>query len=163
MKKRASIFVMDFIVAISLLFAFFIYIKPYMAPTMSYVPILRNYAEQSTTYLRELPMDVVEEGTIGIIPEEYLCMDCLMSEQLALLMLKDKVIAGKVANLTLADFIPHKYGFGVALMGEDYEDFIELREGDTTDNLMAQTTLVSRLGKDEGINKLYLLQVRVWG
>ncbi len=163
MKKRASIFVMDFIVAISLLFAFFIYIKPYMAPTMSYVPILRNYAEQSTAYLRELPMEAVEEETIDLIPEEYLCMDCLMSEQLAILMLNDKDTAAKLANLTLTDFIPHKYGFGIALMGEDYEDAIELREGETRDSLMAQTTLVSRLSKDEGINKLYLLQVRVWG
>ena len=163
MRKRGIIFIMDFLIAISLLFAFFVYVKPYMTPTTSAAPILRNYAEQSVAYLRELPMDAADNNTVNIIPVEYLCMECVMSEQISILMLNDKNTAGKVANLTLADFIPHRYGFGVALMGEDYEDDIVLRDGETDEDLMAHSTLVSRLGKEEGIDKLYLLQVRVWG
>jgi len=160
--KKGNVLLLEFLIGSLIVLAFFVYILPYNQEYFNEGDELFLYAKESITLLKSTQVSQFSTETRALIPVDYYCGSCAMSEQLARLLINNKLEAAlNVSNSTLYYLIPDQFGYALALTGPSSEQYVHIKDGQSNQSLMARSTLVSGLSDD--ISDVYLLQIRVWG
>jgi len=159
--KKGNVFLIEFMIVIPFLLAFFIYMQPYLKDTVHDSDILGNYAGQSIATMRTTQVAELESAVRAFIPAEHRCMDCSVSRQVAILMYYgEEDPARKLTESVVGRFVPSNYGVSIVLTGASINDLeYNVRNIGINNSIIIHGTYVSSI--EESSNDVFLLQVKL--
>ena len=156
-------FILDFVLAVTILFAFLIYIRPIMQASPNDIEDIKNYADESMSFLENCKVAQLDYDIRMNITEDYRCSSCSVAEQLSILMVNDlDDSALGLANSTLKTYIPNRYGYSISLVGDGVDKEIIVGGDVDINDLFLSNAIISGIRVPEKTNDLFLFQVRVW-
>ncbi|MDO8480821.1 MAG: hypothetical protein Q7S65_03305 [Nanoarchaeota archaeon] len=160
--KKGNIFVIEFLVGSLLLLSYLIYSQQFTREPLDLSDTIGSYAKESLDLIKSTPTQNFGNVTIDAIPDSLYCPKCMLSEQLAILLLRgEDAAAANATNQTLTYAIPQELGYSIALSGQGLKKEVIVQDSAQSDTLIAASTLVS--GLNGTTRDVYVFQLRVWG